>query len=145
MWKPDPSPTPVRTPPAKPAPVETQPADNVVMNLGTSIVITGELSASEDLTLYGQMDGRVTLPNHTLTIGPKADIRAEIAAKAVMIMGTVTGNVTAGEKVAIRATGSVIGDIVSPRLAIEDGGRLHGKVETPSSPKATAAVLRNTA
>ena len=51
----------------------------------------------------------------------------------------------AAEKVAIRATGSVIGDIVSPRLAIEDGGRLHGQVETPSSPKATAAVLRNTA
>ena len=121
------------------------PAENIVLDLGTSIVITGELSASEDLTLYGHMDGRVTLPNHTLTIGPKADIRAEIAAKAVVIMGTVTGNVTAGENVAIRATGSVIGDIVSPGLAIEDGGRLHGKVETPSSPKATAAVLRNTA
>ena len=145
MWKSNPSPTPVPTPPARPTPVETQPAENVVMDLATSIVITGELSASEDLTLYGQMDGRVTLPNHTLTIGPKADIRAEIAAKVVVIMGTVTGSVTAGEKVAIRATGSVIGDIVSPRLAIEDGGRLHGKVETPASPLATAAVLRNTA
>ena len=115
------------------------------MDLGTSIVIAGELSASEDLTLYGQMDGRVTLPNHTLTIGLNADIRAAIAAKAVVIMGTVTGNIRAGETVAIRATGSVIGDIVSPRLAIEDGGRLHGKVEIPSSPKATVAVLRNTA
>lgn len=42
------------------------------MDLGTSVVFKGELSASEDLTLYGQMDGSVTLPNHTLTIGPNA-------------------------------------------------------------------------
>ena len=145
MWKSQPFLTPVPTVPATPAPVETQPAVNVVMDLSKSIVIIGELSASEDLTLYGQMDGRVTLPNHTLTIGPNADIRAEIAAKAVVIMGAVTGNVRAGEKVAIRGSGSVIGDIVSPRLAIEDGGRHHGKVDTPSSPRATAAVLRNTA
>jgi cytoskeletal protein CcmA (bactofilin family) len=142
MWKSDlqSAPAPTSTPvPFEPAratlvqtPVQTPPVDSIVMDLGSSIVITGELSASEDLTLYGQMDGRITLPDHTLTIGSKADIRAEIAAKAVVIMGTVTGNVTAGENVAIRATGSVTGDLVSPRLAIEDGGRLHGRVETPS-------------
>jgi cytoskeletal protein CcmA (bactofilin family) len=100
------------------------------MALGKSVVIKGELSASEDLTLYGQMDGRITLPNHTLTIGPHADIRAEIVAKAVDILGVVTGNVTAGEKVDIRATGSVIGDIVAPRFAMADGGQLHGKVKS---------------
>jgi cytoskeletal protein CcmA (bactofilin family) len=124
--------TPVPFEPARSRLVQTPPVDSIVMDLGSSIVITGELSASEDLTLYGRMDGRITLPNHTLTIGSQADIRAEIAAKAVVIMGTVTGNVTAGENVAIRATGSVTGDLVSPRLAIEDGGRLHGRVATPS-------------
>jgi cytoskeletal protein CcmA (bactofilin family) len=99
------------------------------MDLGKSIVIKGELSASEDLTLYGQMEGSVRLPNHALTIGPNADINAEIAAKTVVIMGTVTGNVTAGEKVEIRDTGFVTGNIVAPRLAIGDGGGLRGKVE----------------
>jgi cytoskeletal protein CcmA (bactofilin family) len=103
------------------------------MNLGTSMSIKGELSGSEDLTLYGHMEGSIRLPDHTLTIGPNADIRAEISAKALVIMGTVTGNVTAAEKVDIRATGSLIGDLVSPRLAIADGGSVRGRVQKPSS------------
>ena len=101
------------------------------MDLGKSVVIKGELSASEDLTLYGQMEGSVTLPDHTLTIGPAANIKASISAKAVVIMGAVTGNVTAGEKVEIRATGSVTGDLTSPCLVVAEGGHLRGKVEMP--------------
>ena len=92
------------------------------MDLVKSVVIKGDLSASEDLTLYGQMEGSVTLPNHTLTIGPGANIKASISAKAVVIMGAVTGNVTAGEKVEIRATGSVTGDLAAPRLVVAEGG-----------------------
>jgi cytoskeletal protein CcmA (bactofilin family) len=133
MWKHETSvkPSSAPSPPlVKATPTETRPVENIVMDLGKSVVIKGELSASEDLTLYGQMDGRITLPNHTLTIGPHADIRAEIVAKAVDILGVVTGNVTAGEKVDIRATGSVIGDIVAPRFAMADGGQLHGKVKS---------------
>jgi cytoskeletal protein CcmA (bactofilin family) len=76
------------------------------------------------------MEGSIRLPAHTLTIGPHADIKAEISAKAVVIMGAVAGNVTAGEKVEIQATGSVTGDIVSPRLVVADGGYLRGRVET---------------
>ncbi|HUC73730.1 MAG TPA: polymer-forming cytoskeletal protein [Vicinamibacterales bacterium] len=108
------------------------------MDLGKSVVIKGELSGSEDLTLCGQMEGSVKLPDHTLTIGPHADIRAEIAAKSVVIMGAVTGNVTAGDKVEIQATGSVTGDIVAPRIAIAEGGGLKGRVEMrrPSAPSA---------
>jgi len=99
------------------------------MNLGDSVVIKGELSGSEDLTLYGQMQGSVKLPDHTLTIGPHAEIKADIAAKAVVIAGAVIGTVTAGERVEIQATGSVTGDIVSPRLAIADGGYFLGKID----------------
>ena len=101
------------------------------MDLVKSVVIKGELSASEDLTLDGQLEGSVTLPNHTLTIGPDANIKASISAKAVVIMGAVTGNVTAGEKVEIRATGSVTGDLAAPRLVVAEGGHLRGKVEMP--------------
>ena len=103
------------------------------MDLGKSVVIKGELSGSEDLILYGHMEGSISLPDHTLTIGPHADIKAGISAKAVVVMGAVTGNVTAGEKVDIRATGSVTGDIVSPRLAIAEGGSLRGRVQMPQS------------
>jgi cytoskeletal protein CcmA (bactofilin family) len=134
MWKQDtsvnpPSPRPDQS--AKAAPGDGGASSKVVMDLGRSVVIKGELSASEDLTLYGHMDGSVKLPDHTLTIGPDADIRAEVAAKAVVVMGALTGNVTASERVEIRATGSVTGDIASPHLAIVDGGCLQGKVEMP--------------
>lgn len=139
MWKRDASPKPVNAP-TEPTPeptptsasptlrqVETRPTENVVMNLGNSVMIKGELSASEDLTLYGQMEGRVTLLDHALTIGPQTDIRAEIKASTVVIMGAV--NVTASKKVEVRATGSVTGDIISPRIVIADGGQLIGKVQ----------------
>ncbi len=104
-------------------------AGTVVMDLGKSVVIKGELSGSEDFTLYGQMDGSIRLPDHTLTIGPHADIRAEILARTVVVMGAVTGNVTAADKVEIQATGFVTGDIVASRLAVADGGGLRGRVE----------------
>ena len=136
MWKRDQSVTPPSARgdmPAKPAPADSRSPEKIVMDLGKSVVIKGELSGSEDLTLYGQMEGSIRLPNHTLTIGPHADIKAEISAKAVVIMGAVTGNVAAGEKVEIGASGSVTGDIASPRLAIADGGCLRGRVETPRS------------
>jgi cytoskeletal protein CcmA (bactofilin family) len=118
---------PRQTPPP-PAAIGRDADDKLIMNLGKSVMIKGELSGSEDLTLFGRMEGSVKLPEYTLTIGPDADIRAEISAKTVVIMGGVTGNVFAGEKVEIRATGSVTGDIASPRLAIQDGGCMRGKV-----------------
>jgi cytoskeletal protein CcmA (bactofilin family) len=136
MWKQDTSvnpPSPRQDHSAKAAPGDSGGAAKVIMDLGRSVVIKGELSASEDLTLYGHMDGSVKLPDHTLTIGPDADIRAEVAAKAVVIMGALTGNITASERVEIRATGSVTGDIASPRFAMVDGGRLQGKVEMPQA------------
>ena len=92
------------------------------MDLGTSVVIKGELSASEDLTLCGHLEGSVRLPEHTLTIGANAEVKAEIVAKTVIVLGSVTGNVTATERLDVRATGSVIGDVASPRLVIADGG-----------------------
>jgi cytoskeletal protein CcmA (bactofilin family) len=140
MWKRDTSTKPANAPvkpvseplprPASPLPdpVETWPRGEIGADLGRSVMIKGELSASEDLTLSGQVEGRVSLPNHTLTIGPEANIRAEIKAATVVIMGAVSGNVTASQKVDVRATGSVVGDVVSARIVIADGGQLLGKV-----------------
>jgi len=142
MWKRDEAvkgPDPQRDAAPAGAPAPGRRAESVVMDLGSSMIITGELSASEDLTLSGRMEGRISVPDHTLTIGPHADIKAEIAGKAVIIMGAVTGNITADEKVDIRATGAVTGDIVSPRLAVADGGRLRGRVEMPHGRSAKAS------
>lgn len=143
MWKRDqtvPTAKAHRDPPADAPQAVTAPAEKVVMNLGKSVVIRGELSGSEDFTLYGQMEGSIRLPDHTLTVGPGADIKAEISARIVVIMGAVTGNVTATEKVEIQATGLVTGDIVSPRLAVADEGRLNGRIEMPRSGATDARV-----
>jgi cytoskeletal protein CcmA (bactofilin family) len=100
-----------------------------MVNIGKSVVIKGELSGSEDLTIEGQVEGRIDLKDHLLTIGPNGKIKAEVFAKAVVVLGEVTGNVTASEKVDIRDNGSVDGDIASPRVAIAEGAHFRGSVD----------------
>lgn len=99
------------------------------MNIGKSVVIKGELSGSEDLTIEGHVEGRIELKENVLTIGANAKIRAEVFAKTVIVLGEVTGNVTASEKVDIRDNGSVDGDITSPRVAIAEGAHFRGSVD----------------
>jgi cytoskeletal protein CcmA (bactofilin family) len=98
--------------------------------VGKSVVFKGDLMSSEDMTIDGRVEGSIELRDHGLTIGPDADIRANISAKVVTIFGSVTGSITAGSKVDIRESGSVVGDINSPRLAIADGAILRGRVDT---------------
>ncbi len=99
------------------------------MNIGKSVVIKGELNGSEDLTIEGHVEGRIELRESVLTIGPNGKIKAEVLAKSVIILGEVTGNVTATEKVDLRDNGSVDGDITSPRVAIAEGAHFRGSVD----------------
>ena len=105
--------------------------DNV--NIGKSVVIKGELSGSEDLTIEGHVEGRIDLKDNVLTIGANGKIKAEVFAKAVVVLGEVSGNVTASEKVDIRDNGSVDGDISSPRVAIAEGAHFRGSVDMQRS------------
>ena len=105
-----------------------QPFERDVVNLGKTIVIKGELNASEDLTIDARVEGKIELKDHVLTIGPNGRITAELCAKALVVLGEVNGNIAASEKVEIHDSGSVEGDIVSPRLAIAKGARFHGSV-----------------
>lgn len=97
--------------------------------IGRSIQIKGELTGNEDLTIDGTVEGKIELKENSLTIGPNGNIKADINAKAVTITGEVHGNVTAEEKVEIRETGKLRGDIVTPRLVIADGAFFKGSVE----------------
>ena len=103
--------------------------EKTTVNIGKSVVIKGELSGSEDLTIEGQVDGKIELRQNVLTIGPNGKIKAQVFAKSVVILGEVTGNVTASEKVDIRDKGSVDGDIISPRVAIAEGSHFRGSVD----------------
>ena len=103
--------------------------EKTTVNIGKSVVIKGELSGSEDLTIEGQVDGKIELRQNVLTIGPNGKIKAQVFAKSVIILGEVTGNVTASEKVDIRDNGSVDGDIAAPRVAIAEGAHFRGSID----------------
>ena len=100
-----------------------------IVNIGKSVVIKGELNGSEDLTIEGHVEGTIQLRDHVLTIGPNGRIKAQVFAKSVIVLGEVTGNVTASDKVDIRDAGSVDGDIISPRVAIAEGAHFRGSVD----------------
>ena len=150
---PQPAPTPVApaTPASSPRPEMSQHMEKDIVNIGKSVVIKGELNGSEDLTIEGHVEGTIQLKDNVLTIGPNGRIKAQVYAKAVIVLGEVTGNVSATEKVDIRDGGSVDGDIISPRVAIAEGAHFRGSVDMqrkavsasqpqPAKPAAAAAT-----
>src|SRR5207245_919221 len=108
---------------------EIRPMHEELASIGKSIVINGELSGSEDLTIEGRVDGKIELRDHVLTVGSNGRIKAQVSAKAIVVLGQVTGNLNATEKVDIKESGSVEGDIVAPRVAIADGSHFRGSID----------------
>jgi cytoskeletal protein CcmA (bactofilin family) len=112
--------------------------------IGQSVQIKGELSGQEDLII----DGKILVHDHNLTIGPNGHINAEVHAKSVQINGEVTGNITADDKVEISSSGSVLGDIMAPRVALADRASFKGSIDmgregAPSTQSSTASVNRD--
>jgi cytoskeletal protein CcmA (bactofilin family) len=103
--------------------------DKDAFNIGKSVIFKGDLSGSEDLVIEGTVEGKIELRDHVVTIGQHAKIKAEVTAKIVIVLGQVSGNITATEKLDIRNSGSVEGDIVSPLVAIAEGAHLRGSVD----------------
>src|SRR4051812_6365458 len=128
-----PSAQPLQT--ANPAPATERSSDvsrgleKGTVNIGKSVVIKGELTGSEDLTIEGHVEGKIELRQNVLTIGPNGRIKAQVFAKSVIILGEVTGNVTASEKVDLRDNGAVDGDIAAPRVAIAEGAHFRGSID----------------
>ena len=114
-----------------------------VVGIGKSIVIKGELSGNEDLTIQGRVEGKIDLNQNLLTVGENGKVKAQIVAKTVVVIGEVLGNVTAVEKVSIQEKGAVDGDISAPRVAIAEGAHFRGSIDmrrTQSAKPAVAAV-----
>jgi cytoskeletal protein CcmA (bactofilin family) len=97
--------------------------------IGTALTVQGKVISTRDLTIDGKVDGTIDLGNHGLTIGSSAEVKADLIAETIVISGAVTGNVTATSIVDLRATGSVDGDITTPRLIMADGAVVKGKVD----------------
>jgi len=107
---------------------ETRKMETIV-NIGQSVQIKGELKGNEDLTIEGQVDGKILVKDHNLTIGANGRITAEVHAKTVVVVGEVIGNITADDKIEIAPSGSVQGDLRAPRVAIADGARFKGSID----------------
>lgn len=109
-------------------------AGDSVANIGKSIVFKGDLTGDEDLQVEGQVEGGIQLANHVLTIGQSGRANAQLYAKSVVVIGHVTGNITATERVVLEASASVEGDIHTPKLVIAEGAVLNGAVEMTKAP-----------
>ena len=98
-------------------------------HIGKSVVIKGELSGSEDLFVDGEVEGSIELRNQSLTIGPNSKVRANIFAKEVSVHGKVDGNISATNKVELKNSALLNGDISTQRIVIEDGAFLKGSID----------------
>jgi len=101
--------------------------------IGEGIVIEGRITSSQDLTIDGSVEGTIEVGDHGLTVGARAAVKANLVARSILISGTVIGNVTATDRLELQATGSVEGDISTPRLVMVDGAVVKGRVDANGS------------
>ena len=100
-----------------------------ITRIGKGVVIEGEIKGGENFVIDGKVDGTIELRQHVLTVGPTGRVKAELLAKAVVVLGKVSGTIRASERVSIGETGSVEGAISAPRLVIVEGTQLQGRVD----------------
>jgi len=128
--------------------VAVAPAVNGASRIQAGLKIHGEISGNSDLYIDGELQGKIRLGGARVVIGPNGKVQADIDAGAVTIEGSVQGNIKASESVRLGAGSRVQGSVVTPRIGIDDGARLRGKVEmvkagsTPSASTTTAAAAR---
>jgi cytoskeletal protein CcmA (bactofilin family) len=98
-------------------------------SIGTGLKIRGELSGSSDLYIDGEAQGKITLIDSRVTVGPNGRVQADIEAREIIIEGSVQGNLKASENVRLASSSKVQGSVLTPRIGIDDGAKLRGKVE----------------
>ena len=102
--------------------------------IGPSISIVGDVTGDEDLMILGKVQGKVDLPQHSVTVGESGRVDADIRAKIVSVAGEVHGNLLAGEQILIRRTATMLGNLTAPRVGLEDGCRFRGTVDMETHP-----------
>jgi cytoskeletal protein CcmA (bactofilin family) len=158
MWKPTqtgstnatPTPEPARpsnpapayeNAPSRPAPTTSAPSGEQA-TIGKGLTIKGEINGSESLYIDGKVEGSVNLPGNRVTVGRNGQVAASITAREIVVLGKVRGNVTATDRVDIRAEGSLSGDVAAARISIEDGAFFKGGIDIrkPEVSKQAAVV-----
>lgn len=148
MWrKPEPSessredtPTPTTaTPNPRTNPATSSPSGERAV-IGASITIQGDVTGEEDLLIQGKVDGKVNLKQNNVTIGERGRVKADVYGRGLVVEGEVEGNLYGDERVIVRQSGKVIGNITSPRVTLEDGATFKGSIDMDSK-----SARRNTA
>jgi cytoskeletal protein CcmA (bactofilin family) len=106
--------------------------------IGATITIKGDLTGEEDLLIEGHLEGKIESRRHGVTVGKNGRIKGDIYARIITVEGTVEGNLYGEEQLIVRQSGTVRGNIVAPRVALEDGSNFKGSIDM--SPKDKAAV-----
>jgi cytoskeletal protein CcmA (bactofilin family) len=159
MWKKSESddPASVRVP-EQPAVPRSQPAEprrpasqGERAVIGPSIIISGDISGDEDLFIQGRVEGRIELAQHSITVGANGRVKADTHGRTVTIEGEVEGDIQAEERIILRPTARVRGNMVAPRVALEDGAKFQGTIDMdveapkPERPVATSSAARSVA
>lgn len=97
--------------------------------IGTSLVITGEVTSKEDITVHGQVKGQISIVEGSLMVAPTAHLEADVHVPTVTVHGTVSGNVAAAERVELSPTATVKGTLVAPAVILRDGATFNGKIQ----------------
>lgn len=103
---------------------------SAVATVGHSITIRGEITGAEDLVIHGQVEGAIQLPDNTVVIASQGRVRADVNALVIRVEGELTGNLVASELIVLHKSSVVRGDVVAPRISIEEGARLKGRIDT---------------
>jgi cytoskeletal protein CcmA (bactofilin family) len=109
-------------------PLSTTPSGSTA-RLGASLHVKGEISGNEDLHIDGSVEGLVQLEDRKLTVGASAKLTADVVAREVVVYGSVKGNLRARDRIEIKKDGSVVGDLTTARIMIEDGAYFKGSIE----------------
>lgn len=141
MWKKEDESTPTASPPSgassAPRPKSVQPSSSSTgeaATIGRSITIRGDVTGDEDLYIQGRIEGTVDLKQHNVTVGPEGRVKANLKGRMVTIEGEVDGDVRGQEQVALRSASKVTGDIVAPRVVLEDGATFLGSIDMSGKP-----------
>jgi cytoskeletal protein CcmA (bactofilin family) len=139
---PPPAPEPSRpvSPTPAPEPVRAAPAAGDQATIGKGLYIKGEITGSESLYVDGKVDGSINLAGNRVTVGRNGQVAASINAREIVVLGKVRGNITATDRVDIRAEGALTGDVAAARISIEDGAFFKGGIDIRKPDTKQAAV-----
>lgn len=107
--------------------------------IGPTVSIKGNLTSEEDLLMEGRLEGKIEIRQHSITVGKKGQIKADIYGKVITVEGLVEGNLYGEEQLILRQSGTVRGNIVAPRVVLEDGSNFKGNIDMSPKEKAVAA------